>query len=209
MQRLAALDPHSATGQTKELFNAVQAKLGMVPNMMRTMGNSVAVLNGYLSFSAALSDSAIGAALGEQIALTVAEANRCGYCASAHTFIGTKLAGLDEATVLTSRKGMSSDAKTRAALSFAKVLVEKKGQVSDEAVASLRAAGYSEGEVAEIVAHVALNIFTNYFNNTARTAIDFPVVELLDPVLGHGGSEPIAGMETNSTYQTAAGRMKS
>jgi len=48
--------------------------------------------------------------------------------------------------------------------------------VSDADVNSAKAAGLSEGEIAEIVGHVALNVLTNYFNNTANTVIDFPVV---------------------------------
>jgi uncharacterized peroxidase-related enzyme len=178
MTRLQAADPAIATGKTKELFNAVEEKLGTVPNMMRTMGNSVAVLNGYLSFSGALNESKIGVRLGEQIALAVAEANQCEYCLSAHTYIGGKLLRLDEATLLSSREAATGDTKTDAALVFAQSLVRKKGLVSDEDVNKVKAAGYGDGEIAEIVAHTALNIFTNYLNNTAKTVVDFPKVEL-------------------------------
>jgi len=58
---------------------------------MRTMGNSPATLEGYLNLSGALSSGTLGAKTGELIALTVAEANNCDYCLSAHTFIGEKL----------------------------------------------------------------------------------------------------------------------
>jgi len=88
MQNISALNPDKATGKLKDLFTAIQSKFGMVPNMMRTMGNSPAVLNAYLSFSKALSENSIDAKLGEQIALTVANANGCGYCNAAHSFIG-------------------------------------------------------------------------------------------------------------------------
>ncbi len=178
MTRLQALNPETATGKTKELFNAVEKKLGTVPNMMRTMGNSVAVLNGYLSFSGALGESKIGARLGEQIALTVAEADQCEYCLSAHTYIGEKLLKIDEATLSSSREANTGNAKADAALVFAQTLVRKKGLVSDEDVNKVRQAGYGDGEIAEIVAHTALNIFTNYLNNTAKTVVDFPRVEL-------------------------------
>lgn len=178
MTRLQALIPETATGKTKDLFDAVEKKLGMVPNMMRTMGNSVAVLNGYLSFSGALGESKIGAGLGEQIALAVAEVDQCEYCLSAHTFIGAKLLGIDEATLSSSREAATGNAKADAALVFAQTLVRKKGLVTDEDVNKVRALGYGDGEIAEIVAHTALNIFTNYLNNTAKTIVDFPRVEL-------------------------------
>lgn len=178
MARLQAVNPETATGKTKELFNAVEKKLGTIPNMMRTMGNSVAVLNGYLSFSGALGESGIGARLGEQIALAVAEADQCEYCLSAHTFIGGRMLGMEAATLSSSREAATGNVKTDAALVFAQTLVRKKGLVNDEDVSKLRTAGYDDGGIVEIVAHTALNIFTNYINNTAKTLIDFPKVSL-------------------------------
>ncbi|THV57191.1 carboxymuconolactone decarboxylase family protein [Flagellimonas alvinocaridis] len=177
MTRLQALDPKETTGRSKELFDGIQSKLGMVPNMMRTMGNSPAVLEGYLNFSDALGKGSLGGKLGELIALAVAESNTCNYCLSAHSFIGEKLVGIDTTTLEMAREGKNKDPKIAAALFFAQTLVEKRGRVSADDVAAVKAAGYTDGAVGEIVAHVALNVLTNYFNNTADTDIDFPVVE--------------------------------
>jgi uncharacterized peroxidase-related enzyme len=179
MTRLQALNPELSEGKTKDLFNAVQTKLGMVPNMVRTMGNSYAVLNGYLAFSGALGESEVGAKLGEQIALAVAETNQCEYCLSAHTLIGGDLLGIDESTISASRTGNTGNAKVNAALAFAQTLVNKKGLVNDDDVAVVRKAGYTDAGIAEIIAHTALNTFTNYFNNVANTVIDFPRVSVL------------------------------
>src|SRR4051812_17124311 len=120
MTRLKALSPEEATGKTKELFHAINNKLGMVPNMMRTMGNSSALLEGYLNLSAALGSGSLGAKTGELIALAVAESNSCDYCLSAHSFIGEKLVGIDQKTLQESRAGKSENLKTDAALKFAK-----------------------------------------------------------------------------------------
>jgi uncharacterized peroxidase-related enzyme len=177
MARLQALSPDKATGKTKELFTAIEGKLGMVPNMMRTMGNSSAVLEGYLNLSGALGGGTLGAKTGELIALAVSESNKCDYCLSAHTFIGTNLVKVDE-TLNAARSGNAADTKTDAILKFAQKLVNKRGLVSETDVELIKSAGVTEGEVGEIVGHVALNVFTNYFNNTAKTNIDFPVVEV-------------------------------
>ncbi|HPJ11691.1 MAG TPA: carboxymuconolactone decarboxylase family protein [Flavobacterium sp.] len=179
MTRLQALDPQTATGKTKELFNAVQGKLGSVPNMMRTMGNSDVVLEGYLNLSGALSKGKLNARTGELIALAVSESNSCYYCLAAHTFIGEQLLKTDLAVLKAARAGESSDAKTQAILQLAKVLVSKNGRVSDADVNAAKTAGVTDGEIAETVAHVALNVLTNYFNNTANTAVDFPAVSAL------------------------------
>ena len=179
MTRLTALNPEEVTGKTKDLFNAVQSKLGVVPNMMRTMGNSPAVLEGYLNFSGALSHGKLSAKTGELIALAVSESNSCDYCVAAHTFIGGKLLKTHPQVLQDARKGNSADAKTEAILQLAKTLISKNGLVSDEDVNKAKTAGVSDAEIAETVAHVALNVLTNYFNNTANTQIDFPEVSSL------------------------------
>ena len=176
MTRLTALNPQEVTGKTKDLFNAVQAKLGVVPNMMRTMGNSPAVLEGYLNLSGALSHGKLSSKTGELIALTVSESNSCEYCVAAHTFIGGKLLKTDAQVLHDARTGNSADAKTEAILQFAKTLISKNGLVNDQDVNAIKNAGVSDAELAETVAHVALNVLTNYFNNTANTEIDFPAV---------------------------------
>ena len=176
--RLTALDPAQATGKAKELLDAVQASLGLTPNMTRTMAQSAAVLEGYLGLSGALGHGTLTAKVRERIALAVGEANGCQYCVSAHTAIG-KMVGLSTNDILASRQAHGDDAKTTAALTFAHLLVQKRGEVTDAEVSAVRTAGYSEGEIGEIVANVALNLFTNYFNHVAGTEIDFPTVELL------------------------------
>ena len=181
MSRLKAINPDEATGKTKELFTAIQGKLGMVPNMMRTMGNSAALLEGYLNFSGALSHGELSAKTGELIALAVSEKNACDYCVSAHSFIGEKLVHIDADTLTNARHGKAADAKTTAILKFANILVAKKGLVNDAEVKAVKDAGLTDAEIGEVVGHVALNVFTNYFNNVAETVIDFPVVNV-EPV---------------------------
>ena len=177
MSRISTINPAEATGKAKELLDAVQATLGITPNMMRTMAQSPAVLEAYLNFNNALAKGALNAKVREQIALVSAQTNGCGYCASAHTALG-KLAGLREEEIVAARQVTANDPKTATALQFAQALIEKRGSVSDNDLQGVKEAGFSEGEIAEIVANVALNIFTNYFNETAKTEIDFPRVEL-------------------------------
>jgi uncharacterized peroxidase-related enzyme len=177
MSRIQALNPAEATGKAKQLLDGVQAKIGMTPNMMRTMAQSPAVLEAYLGFSGALGHGLLGAKFGEQLALAVAQANGCEYCLSAHSTIG-KMNGLKPEEIAASRNSTSVDAKQAAGLKFAQTLVIQRGLASDAALEQVRAAGFSEGEIAEIVAHVALNTFTNYFNHVAQTEVDFPVVKV-------------------------------
>jgi uncharacterized peroxidase-related enzyme len=173
MERITPVNLHAAQGRAKELLDAVKAKLGIVPNMTRAMAVSPSVLDAYLGFSGALRSGVLPARVREQLALDVGEANHCDYCVSAHSALG-KRAGLTDQDILDSRRGASADQKTDALLRFARTVVEKHGLVEDADIAAVRDAGHGDAEIAEVVAHVALNIFTNYFNNVAGTPIDFP-----------------------------------
>ena len=175
--RLKALKFEEANSKTKELFKEIEGKLGMVPNMMRIMGNSSAVLDAYIKFSDALGKGSLGVKLRELIALTVAESNGCNYCLSAHSFIGEKIANIGVDSLKLAREGRNHNPKIEAALTFAKALIAKNGKVSDGDVEAIKRAGYTHGEIGEIIAHVSLNILTNYLNNTANTEVDFPLVE--------------------------------
>lgn len=175
MARIQAVNPDTATGTAGELLSAVKQKLGMVPNLLSTFANQPAVLKAYLSFSEALAGGAFDGATREAIALTVAGENSCDYCASAHTAIAKSLK-VDEAEIEMNLGGNSADPRLAAILSFARAVVEKRGLVSDADFAAARQAGLSDADISEVVANVAHNLFTNYFNHVAETDIDFPVV---------------------------------
>ena len=177
MARLQIVDPENSTGKARDLLDAVQKKLGLVPNMVRVMANSPAVLEAYLSFNGALAAGSLNAKLREQIALEVGEQNGCQYCVSAHTAIG-KMTGLSESEIESAREARSSAPKPAAALAFARQIVAKQGRTTQSDLDAVRGAGFADNEIAEIIAHVALNIFTNYFNNTADVEVDFPKIAL-------------------------------
>ena len=176
MNRIIPVELDRAGGKTKQLFDAVQAKLGSVPNLFRVLGAAPAALDGYLAFSNALASGALNAKVREQIALTVAESNLCGYCLSAHTYIGGKL-GLTTGEIADARRADANTDTTRAVLKLARSIVVKRGEVCDETLRDARTAGLTDGDIIETVANVAVNIFTNYVNHVAQTMVDFPEVK--------------------------------
>ena len=175
MPRIQPIYPKQASGRSVELLSQVEQKLGMVPNLLSTLAHSPAALQAYLGFSEALDDSSLSPQLREQIALTVSEANGCGYCVAAHCAIGTAT-GLTDTDLTDARRAGSPESKVEAALQFARRIVDKKGQISDDDLHRVRRAGYGDAEITEIIAVVAGMIFTNYFNLIADTEIDFPQV---------------------------------
>jgi uncharacterized peroxidase-related enzyme len=175
--RVSPVEVATAEGKAQELFATIKGKFGKVPNMMKTMAHSPAVLEGYLALAGALSKGVLPAQTREQLALAVGQANGCEYCVSAHTLTG-KLSGLSPEAIHDAREGHGTDAKTQATLDLAHQIIEQRGDVTDEQLAAARDAGLNDAEVAEVVGHVALNTLTNYFNQFVHTDVDFPRVSL-------------------------------
>lgn len=177
MNRIAIPTETNTPAASLPLLDAVQKRLGTVPNMMKLLGNSPAALEGYLDLNNALGKGSINAKTGERIALAIAEINGCGYCLSAHTYLGKHVAKLEDAEIAANREGTSSDPKAAAAVHFATRVALQRGHISDTELLAVKNAGFSNAEIIEIILHVALNVLTNYVNEVAQTEIDFPRVQ--------------------------------
>ncbi|SDP51580.1 uncharacterized peroxidase-related enzyme [Ralstonia sp. 25mfcol4.1] len=175
--RISVPEPKAAPAGSQAALAQIQAAFGGVPQMFRAVSNSPAALQSMWAAFGALGAGVIPAKLGEQIAVAVADRNRCDYCLAAHTALGRK-AGATAEEMTAAQSGQSHDPKTAAALAFALNLVEARGQVSGADVAGLREVGFNDGEIVEIVAHVALNLFTNYINVALAVPVDFPAVSV-------------------------------
>jgi uncharacterized peroxidase-related enzyme len=173
----ASIEASPAAAQP--LLQAVKQQLGSVPNLFRLTATSPVVLEGYLGLNAALGKGSLSGATRERIALTVAEINHCGYCLAAHSYLGKNLAKLGDDEITANRNGHSSDAKADAAVAFAAKVTTNRGAISDSDLSAVRAAGYSDAELLEIVGHVALNTLTNTINEVFKTDIDFPMAPAL------------------------------
>ncbi|USO00185.1 MAG: peroxidase-related enzyme [Phycisphaeraceae bacterium] len=182
MPRIKPLERGTATGQPRELLDAVHDKFGRVPNLLATMAHAPNVLQAYLQLAQAIGAGSLDPTLREQIAITVSTVNGCGYCVSAHAAMG-RAAGVTSDAIDEAVRGEARDNRTNAALRFARAIVEKRGWVSDDDVAAVREAGFGDGEIAQIVGVVSMKTFTNYFNHVAKTELDFPEVEI--PVPAH------------------------
>lgn len=176
MPNITPVDP-AHPGPAADIVQAVRASLNRVPNIFATMARSPAVLEGFLAFNGALGDGLLSPALREQIALAVAGANECNYCASAHTAVA-RSAGVDQSEAARNLKGEATDGRTDAVLKFARAVIMARGRLPGNAnsLSELRHAGVTDPEIVEILAHIGLNLFTNYFNHVVDTEIDFPLV---------------------------------
>ncbi len=181
MPRIEPVSIENAPEASQPVLEQIKSGLGKVPNLLSTFGRSPAALHSYVLQKEALKKGSLGDQFGESIAIAMAHFNKCGYCASAHEVIG-KMSGLSDDERALNRNGKASDPKVQAGIDLARALVEAKGFVSDEAFASAREGGLSDGDVLEVLAITMFNMYTNYANHMLETENDFPAVELNEAV---------------------------
>lgn len=177
MPRILPIDPERADANTAATLKAVTAKLGVLPNLFTTLARAPAALNGYLQLSQALAQGHLSARQRELIAIAVAQENSCAYCLSAHATIGQGV-GLSDDDIERARLGGARDAMDDAIIGLALRTVMSRAEISDSTLSQARRAGLDDGLIIEIIAHVALNVLTNYVNRIAGTDVDFPLVDL-------------------------------
>lgn len=179
MSRVPLIDPAEADPRVAPLLGKIDGVFGTVPNMFRAVANSPAALQSMWGAFGAFGGGSLGPALTEQIAVAVADRNRCRYCLAAHTVLGTN-AGLAEDELSAAQQAHSRDPRTQALLEFVVAVVEQRGQVDEQSIRSLREHGWSDEQIVEAIAQVALNLFTNYINIALDVPVDFPEVPFRD-----------------------------
>jgi len=178
MSRIKVVTKDTADSDQTALLDAIQAKLGMVPNFLGVLAHSTDALGAFLGLHGIAEAGRLDAQTRERIALAIAQSNSCEYCLSAHTAIGRN-AGLSNAEMDANRSGTSEDEKAAAAIAFAQAVNANLGDVTQAELNAVRDAGHSEAEIVEIITHVGMNILTNLIGKTAQVDIDFPKVSLL------------------------------
>lgn len=175
MSRVPLIEPAEAGARVAPQLSRIESAFGAVPNMFRAVANSPAALQSMWGAFGAFSTGSLGAALTEQIAVAVADRNRCRYCLAAHTALGGK-AGLDEPALAAAQQARADDPRIQALLEFVVALVENRGEIDAGAVQALREHGWTDEQIVETIAQVALNLFTNYINIALEVPVDFPEV---------------------------------
>ncbi len=166
-----------APAAAREMLRTAERRFGRVPNIALLLSVSPAALQGYLSLLTALDGGTLGAETAQRIALAVAEANGCPYCLSLHTYRARSRIGLDDAEITANRSGASNDPQAEAAVRFAARLVWTKGAIGDDDLSELKAAGYDDAQIIEIVLHTGLNTLASTITKAGEPDIDFPLIQ--------------------------------
>jgi uncharacterized peroxidase-related enzyme len=175
MSRATALKPEQIPGASQPTLDAFTRNIGFTPNMMATFAASPIAFNAWAALLGSLS-KALDVKTRDSIGLAVSEVNGCDYCLTVHSFTAEHMAKLPADEIILARKGHANEAKRDAAVQFARKVIETRGKVGDADVKAVRDAGYTEANVMEIVALVAMYSLTNFFNNVFDPERDFPPV---------------------------------
>jgi uncharacterized peroxidase-related enzyme len=175
MSRCEVLEPDQVPAESKPTLDAFTRNIGFTPNMMAAFANSPIAFNAWATLLGSLS-KALDVKTRDSIGLAVSEVNGCNYCLTVHSFTAEKLAGLTPDEIILARKGRATDPRRNAAVQFARKVIETRGHVTDADLAAVRDAGFSEANIIEIIALVAMYSLTNFFNNVFQPEKDFPAV---------------------------------
>jgi uncharacterized peroxidase-related enzyme len=185
MSRLTPVQTSGATSELKRSLKHSRLKLDEAPRFLQVMANSPASLEAYIRADAALERGQLTPRQRQQVALAVTEINAASWTLSARYDAGKRL-GLTPQEMQLAQNGDAADPKADTMLRFTRAVVLQRGDISDEDFQALGKAGFTDAQIIEIVANIALNIFSNYFNSVAKTEVDLP---LLQPGAGIGPSK--------------------
>ncbi len=163
------------------IFDNLNKALGFVPNLYATYAHSDTALENYLNFANA--KTSLSAKEKEVVNLAVSEVNNCVYCLSAHTAIG-KMNGFTDAQILELRAGEASfNNKLDALARLAKNVTENRGKTDEAVLENFFNAGYSKGNLIDVISLVGDKTISNYIHSTTQVPVDFPVAQPLDAEL--------------------------
>jgi uncharacterized peroxidase-related enzyme len=179
MSRISIPAIATATGATAQVYAQVKKIAGGgVPNLFAAVGYvAPATLAAVLDAEGVLASGTLSKQDLETIKLVVSEQTGCDYCVAAHVMLA-KLSGLPNEAIKQIRAGQATgDIRRDALVNFVLNLQKTSGTISENELGAIRAAGYTDTQLAEISLAIAMTIFTNTFNRINDTDIDFPPVK--------------------------------
>jgi AhpD family alkylhydroperoxidase len=166
MRRLTAIEPVDATGRTRELLDEYAQRGGKPGAMVLTMAQSPTMLRAYMDLSRTMKRSHIDRRIGERISIAVQSWLGCDVCIEAHSDAARAL-GVPEREIALARLGTSAVPRIAALVAFGQQVHAAPDEVTDDQIEELRDLGFTDEQIAEVPALVALNVLTGTFNLTA------------------------------------------
>ena len=160
--------------ESQPLLAAAERSLGFVPNMYKRMALSPALFGAYSgAYESFRKHATLTPAEQEVVLLAISRYHGCEYCVSAHSWIAANVSKTPADSVRALRDGEPlPDAKLEALSRFARVMAESRGRPGIDELERLRAAGYSDRQVLDIIAAIGVKVMSNYINHIYETPVD-------------------------------------
>lgn len=180
MPRIPVHTIDDAPADSVAALQKIAKQTGKVLNIHAEMAHSPVVMAAYAGIADAIAQhGSFDARTREAIALAVGAVNSCHYCQSAHTISATR-AGLTQEQSLAIRSGSGiDDPALDTMLAVVRDAAANAGSVADTTWTAALDAGWTATELTEAFAHLAANLFTNYFNHYVGTELDVPAAPQL------------------------------
>ena len=175
MPRTTLPTPEQVPADSKPTLDMFTRNIGFTPNMMATFALSPIAFNSWATLLGSLS-KVLDVKTRDSIGLAVSEVNGCDYCLTVHSFMAERMARMSADEITLARRGRATDPKRNAAVQFARQVIETRGKVRGADLQAVRDAGYTDAQVIEIIALVAMYSLTNFLNNVFDPVQDFPAV---------------------------------
>ena len=176
MSRFNIHDDMTAPEASLPILKGLQSSAGQLPNFLGVLAGSPTALRGYVRFGAELTRGTLSPATRERIALAVAAHHRSKPGVALHNRTARRAGvGLDE--VAAARDWASSDEREAALLRYLRPLVEQRGEHPTYLHEEAREAGWTDEQLLEAIALVALESFTAMVNLAGEIPVDGSVEE--------------------------------
>ncbi|HEY9680264.1 MAG TPA: carboxymuconolactone decarboxylase family protein [Oculatellaceae cyanobacterium] len=175
MAVMQVADTSKLTGKNSEMLAQMEKSMGLTPNIMKQMANSPAALEAFLLSKDSLSKGMLTERMRLLIGILIAETYSCGYMLSARV-AQAKKAGMSDDDIRIAKDQCSKDPKEDRGLQFVRNLILRHGELPPSEVAELKAVGYNEGEIVELIANTSMNMQVYYLVQIANPEADFPAV---------------------------------
>lgn len=172
MSRFDVLNESNAPQASLATFEAVKENYGFLPNLMGILGASPAAVEAYATLSGIFGKTDLTPVEQQVVLQTVNFENNCTYCVAAHSGISQRVGMADDVLEALRNGTTLPDAKLEALSAFTRIVVRERGYASDDQIDAFLAAGYTKGNVLDVVLGVSLKTLSNYTNHIAETPLD-------------------------------------
>lgn len=155
-----------------KLLDQAESAFGFVPNLLGVLAESPASLKAYMNLGQIFDETSFSPAERQVAILAVNRFNACDYCMGAHSVIARMNKVPEQAIDAIRDDAPIEDRRLEALRKFTTKVTAERGWVSKQDVDEFETAGFTKGQVLEVILAVSFKTLSNYANHIAKTPLD-------------------------------------